>query len=80
MSVTHWQLLAEERERRRRRDENKARSDLGYPVPARMAIHPGSSFGPHAFVPFADSERHKVSCVRCGRRAEHPIHQLSEAA
>jgi hypothetical protein len=62
-------------ERQRRRDENKARSDLGYPV-----LRPGSSFGPHAFVPFADSERHKVSCVRCGRRAEHPIHQLSEAA
>jgi hypothetical protein len=74
MSVTHWQLLAEERDRRQRMDENRARASLSYPV---ANLH-CPRFGPH---PFSASANPRVTtCEKCGRRSNDPIHNMEQAA
>ncbi len=32
----------------------------------------GNSESPHAFIPFPNG---RLSCVRCGRLRDHPIHE-----
>jgi hypothetical protein len=32
-----------------------------------------TTFSPHVFIPHANPER-SLSCVKCGRPKEHPIH------